>query len=62
MAKHPDVDPNMWGVEAADAKHGRHMNPRRLRYLRHDMASAEKLGRVGRKIARRMSRRYTPAA
>lgn len=62
MAKHPDVDPRMWGIENADAKHGNHMSPRRLRYLRHDMASASQLGRVGRRIARHMSRRINPAA
>lgn len=57
-----DVDPNMIGVEYADAKQGNHMTERRLRYLRRDLASAESLGRVGRKIARHIPRRYTPAA
>ncbi len=63
MARHPDVDPRMYGVEHHDAKHGaRWSPPLNLRYLRRDMASAESLGRIGRKIARRMKRRFTPAA
>lgn len=57
-----DVDPSMLGVEYADTKKGNHIAPRTLRYLRRDMARADSLGRVGRKITRHMSRRYTPAA
>lgn len=68
MAKHPEVDPRMWNVEANDVKHGR--GERQLdgsvRYLRRDLESATALGRIGRRITRRitrrMRRRYIPAA
>lgn len=54
------VDPSMVGVEYADAKHGRHMMPRRLRYLQRERASA--LGRQKTRIARHAGRRVRPAA
>ncbi len=62
MAKHPDVDPNMWGVENADAKHGNHMQPgRRLRYSLHNPDGSKP--RLARRFTRRMMRRrIAPAA
>ena len=61
MARHPDVDPNMWGVENADAKHGRHMTPRRLRYGLHNPDGSKPT--LARRFTRRMMRsRLHPAA
>lgn len=55
------VDPRMIGVEYADTKHGRHMEPRRLRWLRHDLTGASALGRLTTRIARHVGRQR-PAA
>jgi hypothetical protein len=55
------VDPNMIGVEVADAKHGRHMAPRRLKYLRLDLTKADALGRLTTRVARHVGR-ARPAA
>lgn len=55
------VDPRMIGVEVADAKHGRHTKPRRLRYLQHDLTSARVLGRLTTRVARHVGRQR-PAA
>lgn len=55
------VDPRMIGMEYADAKHGRHMEPRRLRYLQYDLTSASALGRLTTRVARHV-RRQRPAA
>jgi hypothetical protein len=55
------VDPRMIGVEVADAKHGRHMEPRRLKYLRLDLTTAETLGRLTTRIACHVGRQR-PAA
>lgn len=56
------IDPNMLGIEVADAKHGRHVAPRRLRYLRRDLETADSIGTIAKRIAIRMSRRIRPAA
>lgn len=56
------VDPRMVGVEVYDAKHGRHMEPPVLRYLRRDLETTDTLARVAKRIAIRMSRRIRPAA
>lgn len=60
MARHPDVDPNMWGVENADAKHGRHMPPvPRLRYTLHNPEGRKPM--LARRFTRRMMRRIRAA-
>ncbi len=56
------VDPRMIGVEYADAKKGNHMKPPRVRWLQHELASADTLVRLGTRIAIRMPRRVDPAA
>lgn len=55
------VDPSMVGVKAIDCNHGRHMSPRRLRYLPRDLGRAEALGRLTTRVARHV-RRDRPAA
>ncbi len=56
------VDPQMIGIEYADTKKGNHFSPRRLRWLRRDIMTADVLGLVPTRHAVRMSRQSRPAA